>query len=135
MITTCIKVGVKTNCADAASKPAIADSTAAKPQPIDNIHGTRTPSSRLAAGLTAEARRASPSFVNLNSAHNTTTHPSTTSRSYTACCGIATLPTDHVPPTSGDSSTFSSGCQIQLAKPLSMTSSAIVAITTVSSPA
>ena len=34
----------------------------------------------------------------------------------------------------GVSSTFSSGCQIQLARPFRITSSAIVAMTTVSSP-
>ena len=56
-------------------------------------------------------------------------------RSYTDCCGIATLPTDQVPPASGDTRIFSSGCQIQLTRPFRMTSNAIVAITTVNSPA
>ena len=58
------------NCADAASIPATADRIAAKPQPIESIHGTRTPSSLLAEGSTAEARSASPSFVNLKSSHS-----------------------------------------------------------------
>ena len=76
-----MKPGVKMNCADAASIPATADRMAAKPQPIESIHGTRTPSSRLAAGSTADARSASPSFVYLKSSHRTATHTSTTMRS------------------------------------------------------
>src|SRR5215208_466935 len=135
MIVTCMNPGVKMNCADAASIPATADKMAAKPQPIESIHGTRTPSSLLAEGSTADARSARPSFVYLKSSHSNVTHTSTTMRSYTDCCGIATLPIDHVPPASGDRRIFSSGCQIQLTMPFRMTSKAIVAITTVNSPA
>src|SRR3954471_22636948 len=109
MMVTCMNQGVKMNCAAAASIPARADREAAKPQPIESIHGTRTPSSLLAEGSTADARSASPSFVYLKSSHRTVTHTSTTMRSYTDCCGIATLPTDQVPPANGDAMIFSSG--------------------------
>ena len=73
--------------------------------------------------------------MKLKSSHSAPTQTSTIRKSQTACFGIATVPIDHVPPDSGDTRIFSSGCQIQLASPLRITSSAIVAITTVSSPA
>ena len=47
----------------AAIIPATAPSTAASPQPSASIQPTRTPTSRLASGFTADARSASPSFV------------------------------------------------------------------------
>src|SRR6266508_1116935 len=135
MITTCMNEGEKTNCAGAASIPATAESAAATPQPSASIHVTRTPRSRLATGLTAEARSANPSLVKLKNAQSRTTHASTTSRSYTDCCGIWTSPTLQLPVGNGEGSTFSSGFQIQLASPFKITSNAIVAITIVSSPA
>src|SRR6185503_14239258 len=62
----------------AASIPEIAPSTAARPQPSESIHVTRTPTSRASAGLTAAARIARPTFVYWKSAHSTTTVASTT---------------------------------------------------------
>ena len=55
--------------------PAIAPSAAARPQPSPSIHVTRTPTSRASEGFTAEARSASPTFVNWKNAHSTTTAP------------------------------------------------------------
>src|SRR5215208_5067873 len=127
MITTCMKLGEKTNCAGAASIPATAESAAAKPQPIASIHVTRTPSNRLAVGFTADERSARPIFVNLKNAHRSTTHTRTTSRLNTDCCGTWTSPTLQVPVGNGERSSFSSGFQIQLASPFRITSSAIVA--------
>ena len=75
------KFGVKTKNAGAASIPATADRIAAKPQPIESIHGTRTPSSRLAAGSTADARSARPSVVYLKRSQSGETQTSTTSSS------------------------------------------------------
>ena len=42
---------------------------AARPQPIASIQPTRTPTSRLASGFSAEARSARPVFVNWKNAH------------------------------------------------------------------
>src|ERR1043166_1051255 len=56
MITTSMKPGVKTKNAGAASSPATAERTAAKPQPIDSIHGRRTPNHGLGDTEPAEER-------------------------------------------------------------------------------
>jgi hypothetical protein len=57
----------------AVSMPAIAPSTAARPQPSPSISGTRTPTRRASFGLTAAARIASPTFVNWKNVPMTTT--------------------------------------------------------------
>ena len=55
----------------AVSIPAIAPSTAARPQPRPSIKGTLTPTRRASAGLTAAARSASPTLVNWKNSQST----------------------------------------------------------------
>ena len=49
--------------------PLTAPSTAAKPQPSASSHDVRTPSRRAAAGFSAPARIARPSFVKRKNSH------------------------------------------------------------------
>ena len=100
-----------------------------------SISATRIPSSRLVAGPTAEARIQSPSRVNRK---KTKTIATQTQRDADHAevldvhrrrrrCG-------RVFSGNGLFRNFTSGAQIQPARPFRMISSAIVAITTVSSP-
>src|SRR3954463_13536257 len=69
---TCIMFG-PSDSIGAISSPAIAPTTAASPQPSANIHPTRTPTRRDDAALSAEARSASPTFVNRKNKASRTT--------------------------------------------------------------
>ena len=66
----------------AAIIPAIAPSTAASPQPSASIQPTRTPTSRLAVGLIADARIARPSVVKLKNAQSA---PTVARQTHEAC--------------------------------------------------
>ena len=115
----------------AASIPATAPSIAARPQPIASIHPTRTPTSRLASGLSAEARRARPTFVNWKNAHRSATSAITTANVPTSCCEIETPPTCHVSFGNGLGNALISADQIRLARPLKVRTRPIVMITIV----
>src|SRR2546423_12803836 len=74
----------------AAIKPAIAPSTAAKPQPSASIQPPRTPMSLLASELTATERIANPSVVKRKNAHSTKTETRQTQNVPTSWIEIAT---------------------------------------------
>ena len=114
--------------------PETALSIAARPQPMLSISATRIPIRRLVAGPTAEARIQSPSRVKRKKTKTIATQSSEmpiTPRSWTF---ITTPPTWTVFSGNGLFRNLTSGAQIQPARPFRMISSAIVAITTVSSP-
>ena len=114
----------------AASMPAIAPSTAARPQPSESIHVTRTPTSRASAGLTAAARIARPTFVYWKSAHSTTTVASTTPIVPMSWIEIATPAMSIVRVGNGLCMARTSPDQISVTRPLSASSRPIVTITT-----
>src|SRR6185312_13173379 len=130
MSTACIMFGVR-KTVGATIIPLTAPSAAANPQPSASSHDVRTPSSRAAAGLSAPARIASPSFVNRKNAASTSTHAIVTANVPTSCLEMWTPPITHDDVGNGLGKNFSSGDQIQAASPFRMTRSAIVAMTTV----
>ena len=75
MITAAHQVGVEEQPRRDEHAGQRADS-AARPQPIISIRPTGMPTSRLAAGFTAAARMASPSFVCWKNSDSTPTTPS-----------------------------------------------------------
>ena len=117
------------NTDGAAIIPAIAPSIAAKPQPSASIQPTRTPISRLAAGLKATARIASPSVVKRKKSQSATTVPRQTPNVPMSRIEIATSPTISERFGNGLSKSFTSGPQIQPVRPLSAISMPIVRIT------
>ena len=111
--------------------PLTAPSTAAKPQPSASSQPVRTPSRRAASRFSAPARIASPSFVKRKNAPSTTTQPIVTANVPTSCLPMCTPPITHDEVGNGLGKNWICGDQIQAARPFRITSSAIVAITTV----
>src|SRR5918995_2033030 len=117
------------NTVGAAIIPATAPSTAAKPQPIASIQPTRTPSNRLAAGLTADERIASPIVVKRKNVQSTSTVTRQTPSVPMSCTDIVTPPTSNVRFGNGLSNVLVSPPQIQPTSPLIAIRSPIVTIT------
>ena len=111
--------------------PLTAPSAAAKPQPSASSQPVRTPSRRAASRFRAPARIASPSFVKRKNRYSTTTQPMVTPNVPTSCLPMWTPPITHDVGDQGLGKNLISGDQIQAARPFRITSSAIVAITTV----
>ena len=80
------------NCVGSVIRPATAPSIAASPQPIASIRFTRTPTSDAAAGRSAAARIARPTFVNWKSAHSATIEMIDTAKTPMSCAETATPP-------------------------------------------
>ena len=112
--------------------PLTAPSAAANPQPSASSHDVRTPISRAAFGLSAPARIARPSFVKRKKSQSTSTHAITTPNVPTSCFEMCTPPITHDDVGNGLGKNCSCGDQIHAASPFRITSSAIVAITAVS---
>src|SRR3954447_12403493 len=112
--------------------PLTAPSAAAKPQPSASSHDVRTPISRAAFGFSAPARIASPSLVKRKNSHSTSTHAITTPNVPAPCFEAWTPPITHDDVGNGLGKNSSCGDQIHAARPFRITSSAIVAITAVS---
>jgi hypothetical protein len=119
----------------AAIIPLTAPSTAANPQPSASIQPTRTPISRLAFGLIAVARRASPRVVKRKNAQSRPTTSRHTASVPMSCVEIATSPTSNVRLGNGLSNDFTSAPQIQGASPFSAIRMPIVTITIASGDA
>jgi hypothetical protein len=119
--------------AAAVKRPATAPSAAASPQPSASIQPTRIPTRRLAVGFSAEARSASPSFVNWKSAQSAATSTTATMRIPTSCFEIATPPRSHALVGNGRSggNERTSAFQIQFERPPSRMKRPIVRITAV----
>src|SRR5436190_18349837 len=117
------------NVVGAAIIPATAPRTAASPQPSASIQPTRTPSSRLAPGFTADARIASPSVVNRKNSQSTSTVARQTQNVPMSCTEIVTPATSTVLFGNGLSKALTSAPQIQPVRPLIAISSPIVTIT------
>ena len=114
----------------AASIPEIAPSTAARPQPSESIHVTRTPTSRASAGFTAAARIASPIFVYWKSSQSATTVARTTPIVPMSWIEIATPPISIVRVGNGLCTARTSPDQIIVTSPLMKRSRPIVTMTT-----
>ncbi len=114
----------------AASSPAIAPSTAARPQPSVSIHVTRTPTRRASAGLTAAARIASPTFVYWNMSQSATTVARTTAIVPMSWIEIATPAISIVRVGNGLCIALTSPDQMRVMSPLMSRSRPMVTITT-----
>src|SRR4051794_18280714 len=133
--TGCIRFWSKLASAGAVSIPETAPIAAASPQPSASIQLTRTPTSRVASGLTAVAREASPSLVKRKKSQSSATAPSETAivpRSWIEKATPA-ISIGRVEKAFGRLRT--SGDQIQRAAPLTRKKSPRVTITTVSTGA
>ena len=113
----CISVGCSTNCVGSAIRPATAPSIAARPQPIASITSTRTPTSDAAAGRSAAARIARPTFVNWKSAHSATTEMIDTAKTPMSCAETATPPLRKTLLPNGDCMNLMSAPQIHATTP------------------
>ena len=80
------------NCVGSVIMPETAPSTAASPQPIASITLTRTPTSDAAAGRSAAARIARPTFVNWKSTQIRITERIDTASTPMSCRENATPP-------------------------------------------
>ena len=80
------------NCVGSVISPETAPRTAARPQPVASIQLTRTPTSEAAAGRSAAARIARPSFVNWKRSHRRMTDRIDKSRTPRSWRENATLP-------------------------------------------
>src|SRR5581483_6366285 len=115
--TVCIMFGSRKSDG-AASTPATAPRAAASPQPTASIAPTRTPTSRASTGLTAAARRPSPSFVRVKRRPTSATTTSETAITPMSCFENATPPTVIGSVEKGPWNCFAAPPHTQVSKPL-----------------